>query len=198
MTEGKIVLKDFLRMFTLHKRIRSAWNKGTASVDQGRGLTDLIISPEGIENLRSLAFEPLVLGAKTDITATDDMRNEIYRNSGTPSFYGVNIVEINELGVGYKYNDMFKAYAASKAYQGFGAAGTEAFDNGDQEIAIGIDRSGMNSLIRPVAVDSETGSQFLVENDDQYTKRSGKVGYYGALQEGRIVIDDKALSGLIF
>lgn len=197
-TEDKIVLKDFLRLFTLHKRIRSSWAGGTANMNQGRGLTDLIMSPEGVELIRSLAFEPLHTGSKTDIVATDDMRNEIYESAGIPNFYGVNILEINELGVGYKYNELFKAYAGSNAYQGFGGSGTEAFDKADQELAIGVDRSGKNSLVRPVAVDAETGSQFSAEPDDQFSRRSGKVGWFGGVNEGRVVTDDRKLSGLIF
>jgi hypothetical protein len=197
-TEDKIVLKDFLRLFTLHKRIRSSWADGTASVDQGRGLTDLIMSPEGVELIRSLAFEPLLTGSKTDIVATDDMRNEIYESAGIPNFYGVNIIEINELGVGYKYNELFAAYAGSNAYQGFGGTGTETFDKATQELAIGVDRSGMNSLIRPVATDADNGSQFSVEPDDQFSRRSGKIGWFGGVNEGRVVTDDRKLSGLIF
>lgn len=197
-TAGKIVLKDFLRLFTLHKRIRSSWAGGTASVDQGRGLTDLIMSPEGVEALRSLAFEELGSGPNDDIVATDEMRNEIYRGAGTPSFYGVNIIEINELGVGYKYNELFGAYAGSNAYEGFGGSGTAAFAKASQQIAIGIDRSGSNSLVRPVATDSDSQGQFVVEPDDQYTRRSGKVGWFGDVEEGRIVTDDRKISGLIF
>jgi hypothetical protein len=32
---------------------------------------------------------------------------------------------------------------------------------------------------------------------DQYTLRQGKIGYFGALEEGRMVLDNRALVGLI-
>jgi hypothetical protein len=33
--------------------------------------------------------------------------------------------------------------------------------------------------------------------DDQFTSRSGKLGWVGQVTEGRIVIEDRALSGLV-
>jgi len=49
-----------------------------------------------------------------------------------------------------------------------------------------------------VATDSESGSEFTLESDDQfYAKRARKVGFYGGLEEGRMVVDVKPLIGLI-
>jgi hypothetical protein len=31
--------------------------------------------------------------------------------------------------------------------------------------------------------------------DDQYSIRQNKIGYFGSLEEGRIVLDDRALIG---
>ena len=191
-TAGTIVLNDFLRMFTLHKRIRSSWNKGTPDMTQSRGLTDLLVSPEIVEKLRGLAFNEIVTGTNSDFQAHESLRESIYNNAGIPSFYNVAIMELNELGIGYKYNDLFDGFAGSTQYGG------SAFNGGTSEILIGLDRSGIqNALIRPVAVDADTGDQFTVESDDQFTRRSGKIGWYGALEEGRVVLDDRVLSGLI-
>jgi len=52
-------------------------------------------------------------------------------------------------------------------------------------------------LIRAVATSSETGSQFNVQPDDQFLQRTDKAGFYGSLEEGRICIDARALSGII-
>ena len=70
------------------------------------------------------------------------------------------------------------------------------FDGANEEILIGLDRS-RDSLIRAVAVDADSGSEFNLVADDQYTLRQGKVGYYGSLEEGRMVLDNRALVGLI-
>jgi hypothetical protein len=48
-----------------------------------------------------------------------------------------------------------------------------------------------------VAVDSETGSDFNLVADDQFSIRQQRIGYYGALEEGRMVLDNRALVGLI-
>ena len=55
----------------------------------------------------------------------------------------------------------------------------------------------LQCLHQHVAVDSDTGSEFNLQADDQYTLRQGKIGYFGALEEGRMVLDNRALVGLI-
>jgi hypothetical protein len=76
---------------------------------------------------------------------------------------------------------------ASATAQGFTA---------NQDLVIGLDRS-RESLIRAVANDAETGSEFSLSADDQYSVRQQKIGYYGSLEEGRMVIDNRVLTGVI-
>jgi len=109
-------------------------------------------------------------------------------------------MEILEFGVGKKFNTIFDTVAGSTTYddhyvtnQYSGSA--NAFES-DEEIVVGLDRS-RDSLIRAVAVDSDTGSEFNLQADDQYTLRQNKIGYFGALEEGRMVLDSRALVGLI-
>jgi len=52
-------------------------------------------------------------------------------------------------------------------------------------------------MIRAIAVDSDTGSEFNLVADDQFSARQQRIGYYGALEEGRMVLDNRALVGLI-
>jgi len=52
-------------------------------------------------------------------------------------------------------------------------------------------------LIRAVATDAESGSEFTLAADDQYSVRQQKIGYYGSLEEGRMVIDNRVLTGII-
>ena len=105
-------------------------------------------------------------------------------------------MEILELGVGKKFNTIFDTVAGSTQYAGNGGGAASDFDGANEEILIGLDRS-RDSLIRAVAVDSDTGSEFTLVADDQYTLRQGKIGYYGGLEEGRMVLDNRALVGLI-
>ena len=63
-------------------------------------------------------------------------------------------------------------------------------------IVEGVDLS-RESMLRAVATDSETGAEFDLVVDDQFVSRSQKIGYYGSLEEGRMILDDRVLTGLI-
>jgi hypothetical protein len=206
---NQFILDDFNRLFTLTKRIKPAWSGGTPIGGAKRGLTDLIVSPEVVEYLRGLAYNPIntkagVLSgtdsagyASSVVTLPDSMREQVYNTAGVPEFYGVNIMEINELGVGYKYNDLFDAFAGSISYPNHpGTSAGTTFDGTAEEIVIGLDLS-VDSMLRPVIRDGETGSQFVVESDDQFVKRQKKIGFYGSLEESRILTDDRVLTGCI-
>ena len=92
--------------------------------------------------------------------------------------------------MGQKFNALF----AGSDY--LGADGTDNFTASSDELVLGIDRS-RESLIRPVAIDSENGGEFNLIADDQYSIRQNKIGYFGSLEEGRIVLDDRALVGCV-
>jgi len=124
------------------------------------------------------------------------MRAAIYNSAGIPEFYGVGIMEINELGRGQRFNTIFDTVAGSTAYTKADATSSAVFDGAAEEIIIGLDR-GRESLIRAVAVDSENGSEFSLTADDQYSVRQQKIGYFGSLEEGRMVLDTRALVGKI-
>ena len=65
-----------------------------------------------------------------------------------------------------------------------------------EEILVGVDLS-RESMIRAIATDSETGEEFSLVTDDQFVTRQSKIGYYGSIEEGRMIIDDRVLTGLI-
>ena len=187
-TNGRFLLDDLNRLFTLAKRINTSFAGGTPTSRSSRGITDLIVSPEIVQELRAMAYNPInTKGTKTDITAPDSMRTDIYNAAGIPEFYGVSIMEINELGAGQKFNTIFDSVSDAK-YASFAGA--------SQEIIIGLDRS-RESLVRAVATDSDTGSEFNLTADDQYSIRQNKIGYFGSLEEGRMVLDNRALVGVI-
>lgn len=196
LTGGRFVLEDMNKMMTLSKRINSSFLGGTPAAGQSRGLTDLIVSPEVVEELRSFAYNPIntVATASTgnDIAAPDEMRMQVYNTAGLPEFYGVSIMEILELGVGKKFTNVFQTAA------GGGDATTTAgnWADGADDLVIGLDRS-RESLIRAVATDSESGGEFTLMADDQYSIRQQKIGYFGSLEEGRMVLDNRALTGTI-
>ena len=198
-TDGRVLLDDFNSLLTRAKRINTSWAKGTPASRAGRGITDIIVSPEVTQELRAMAYNPInTKGSNTDIPATDEIRNQVYNSAGIPEFYGISIMELNEFGAGQKFNDIFDAAAGSSTYQKADGGEADVFDGAanKDEIIVGLDRS-RDSLIRAVAVDDENGGEFNLIADDQYSVRQNKIGYYGSLEEGRMVVDDRALVGLI-
>jgi len=207
---NRFVLNDLNKLFTKIKRLNASFIGGTPSGAR-RGLTDLIVSPEIVEEIRGMAYNPIntqvapvatpstsFSAGNAPVVATDAVRDQIFSQAGLPEFYGVSIMEILELGVGKRFNTIFDTVAGSTSYAGNYSITTSAaaFDGSTEEVIIGLDRS-RDSLIRAVAVDSDTGSEFNLTADDQYTLRQGKIGYYGGLEEGRMVLDNRALVGLI-
>ena len=197
----RFVLADLNSLITRSKRIVTSFVGGTPDVRQGRGVTDIICSPEIVEELRAIAYNPINTkeGDGTAVTANNGLRTadviaeEAYRAAGAPSFYGINVIELNEFGTSQAFNTIFDTEAGSTNY---GGHITNTFATADDEIVVGIDRS-RESLIRPVAVDAENGGEFSLIADDQYSIRQSKIGYFGSLEEGRIVLDDRALVGVI-
>jgi hypothetical protein len=204
---GSLLLDDFNNLQTLAKRINSSWIGGTPTT-RVRGITDLIMSPEAVASIRSMAYNPVnTRGGRGDgtggntetafpVSAPDSVREDLFRNAGVNSFMGLNILEFNEMGKGEKFNTIFDTAAGSTDYYKFDNTGGAGFDGAATQIVVGVDRS-RDSLMRVVATDSESGSEMTLLADDQYSVRQNKIGYYGAIEEGRVVLDNRVLCGVI-
>ena len=199
---SRLVLEDFNKLLTLSKRIHTSWMGGTPDGGSRRGVTDLLVSPEVVEGIRAMAYNPIntessYKGKEADANgvdghlATDAQRQALWSNAGIPEFFGIRLQEMHELGKGQKFNKVFETMVSAK---GTGVPGG-AFTDGSNEIVIGLDAS-VGSLWRAVATDADNGSEFSLLVDDQYSVRQGKIGYYGALEEGRVVLDNRALYGI--
>lgn len=198
---GNFVLQDLNEILTLAKRILTSWYGGTPEA-RGRGITDLIVSPEIVEKIRSMAYNPIntTTGPKAGtagdgLAAPDEMRMAIFRSAGIPEFYGISIMEFNEFGVGQPFNTVFDTAAGSTNYVNATGGGSAAFNGATEEILVGIDRT-RDSLLKAIAVDQDDGV-FSLAVDDQWSLRAGKIGYWGGLEEGRVCLDDRALVGKI-
>jgi len=198
---GVFQMDDLNKLLTKAKRVNSSWVGGTASGAR-HGLSDLLVSPEVVEQIRAIAYNPMNVRQATSgvssIPATDEVRDSVWKNAGVTEFFGVNIMEILELGVGKRFNTVFDTVAGTTDYKPFGSVGGTASSAflATEEIIVGLDRT-RDALVRAVAVDSETGSDFNLVADDQFSIRQQRIGYYGALEEGRMVLDNRALVGLI-
>jgi len=200
-SSSRLILDDFNRLLTLGKRINTAWTGGTPEGGiGGRGVTDLIVSPEVVQGLREMAYNPINTrgqvgtAAEAAIPATDSMREAIYSNAGIPEFYGINIMELQEMGKGQRFNKLFEALDSNATRVNSNAAGS--FSDTYHELVIGLDKR-VESMLRAVATDSETGSEFSLVADDQYSVRQSKIGYYGSIEEGRMILDNRALFGIV-
>ena len=205
---GRFLLADLNELLTLAKRINTSWAKGTPAAGARAGITDLLVSPEIVEQIRAMAYNPVntvagitgtggtPTGSTVGIAATDEMRSAIYGSAGIPSFYGVSILEFNEMGDGQKFNTIFDTAAGATAYTTAAGGSSGEFAGATEEILVGIDRS-RDSLLRVVATDPDSNAEFTLVADDQYSIRQNKIGYFGSLEEGRVVLDVRALVGKI-
>jgi len=199
-TENVFQLDDLNRWITRTKRINASFSTGTPTTGSKVGVTDILVSPEMVEQLRSMSYNPVNVRAfpntdeSTAMPAPESLREKLYSAAGLPSFYGINVIEILELGVGMRFNAIFGALDTGNDIVGGGNTGT--FDNTADELLLGIDRA-RGGLIRPTQRDEWSNSDFSVEVDSQFSNRQRKIGFYGSIQEGRVVVEDRALSACI-
>lgn len=190
-------IADFNQLLNLIQRINSAFDGGTAAAVYSDGPTDIYLSPEIMLLVRAMAYNPIfpttVSSSNTVTQLPPSVREEMYKNAGASSFYGVNLVQLNEFGNGKKYNTLFDNFATSQNVPGPSGSWSGAAD----QILVAIDNR-RGAFIRPVAKDGEVGSTFTAEVDDQFNlKRVDKAGFYGSLEEGRVVIDSRAIAGIV-
>ena len=194
-TANEFQLHDLNKLMTRIRRINESFADGTPDPAYSQGVTDLYVSPEIMQDIRSFAYQPMntrTVGTGNDIALPDNVRSDIYNAAGTQEIYGINIVELNEFGVNKKYNTLFDTFATSAAIDG--PAGSD-FATGTDEILVGIDNS-KGAFVRPIAQNADSGSTFNASPDDQYHARAEKIGFYGALEEGRACIDARAVVGI--
>lgn len=186
---GRFLLADLNSLLTQSKRLHASWSGGTPDRRED-GVNVLMVSPEVVQDLRAMAYNPIntvggvVSGGGGDwgVSAPDSIRETLYNSSGEmPSFFGVDIMEVWQLGPNRQFTNIFS-----------GLNGGMAAGRDDLVVALNTNR---DSLIRVVAVDSESGSEFTLMADDQYSIRQQKIGYYGSLEEGRVVLDRRVVLG---
>ena len=202
---GNVLIADFNSLMTVAKRINTSWIGGTPTV-RTRGITDIVCSPEVVGSIRAMAYNPVntkaALGQaaaaenSNGIAAPEQLRSELYQNAGLDSFMGVNILEFNEFGIGQKFNTLFLTAAAGATFKGADGSSRSAALDASDEIIVGVDRT-RDSLMRVVATDPDSQSEMNLVADDQYSIRQNKIGYYGQIEEGRVVLDNRVLQGLL-
>jgi len=156
------------RLIALMKTVmrRNAGGNST-SVNRGQ-LTDVYVSPEAMEDIRSW-----------DLSQVDDFtRREIYlagtgnEEFGQTSLFGVRLHDLDELGVGQEYQN----YAVNTL--GVSLPGSKT------ELVVGLDLSKGDSFVMPWRQEIEVF-------EDPTFHRQRRVGFYGFGEYGFSVLDSR-------
>lgn len=165
-TSGLFTKRLVALMRTLMRR--NAGGNST-SINKGR-LTDLYLSPESIEDMRSW-----------DLTQVDDQtRRDMFMNNNEDGegaiarIFGVDLHDIDELGVGQEY----------QLYYTSTLAGTMPTDKA--EIVVGLDLMNRDSFVRPIRQEVE-----LFEDPTFHRQR--RAGMYGWMEGGWSVLDARRI-----
>lgn len=151
------------RLVSLMKVVMARNGGGNASSLRKRRLTDLYLSPEALEDIRNWGLDQVDEITRREIFTTAD--------GGITRIFGVNLHEVYELGAGNQYQLFFQNQLSG------------TMPSGDVEIVVGIDATGGN-LIMPMRED-------LVVEVDETMRRSQKIGWYGTMEAGFAVLDNR-------
>jgi len=209
-TAGQLGLDDFNRLQTMAARILTSGLGDTPSgIDNStRAIDTLIMSPEMVEEIRAIAYQPMNTrgvpdsNESTAVAAPDSVRESVYASGGIPSIYGTEIIQLNEMGIGQDFNTIFDTLAGSVKYPDAGEKFDSLTDTGfagaTEEFVLGLSRKvDVNGLLKVEIEDGETGANFNVSPDDQFVAREGKTGMWGEAEVGYLAVEPRNLFGLI-
>ena len=152
------------RIVSLMKTVmRRNGGGNSTSINRGR-LTDMYLSPEGLEDIRNWGVDQVDEVTRREIyTAADGSINRIFN---------VNLHDIDELGQAQEYQLFFKKELS-------GSLATS-----DVELIVGCDLSASDSFVMPVRQDVE-----IFEDDSLHRQR--RAGFYGHAEHGFGVLDNR-------
>ena len=197
-TAGRFQMADFNTLVTRFER-QLASNVGSTPVGSQSTVTDLVGSPEFFGEVRSMAYQPVnttqSASGTSSFAAPEALRQEIYRSAGIQSIFGINLIKCFDLGIGRAFNSLFSNYAGSTAYLGSGGTGSAAFNSATEQLVIGLNANATNLMrLRQRGASGE----FTLAADDQYSVRSGMLGFWGEVVEGHAVLDERQMIGMLF
>ncbi len=135
----------------------------SSSINRGT-LTDLYMSPEGLEDIRNWGVDEV-----DEIT-----RRELITTEGglLTRIFQVNLHDLDELGDDQEYQVFYE--------QDLGGT----MPAGDSEIVVGLDMSSNDSFVMPV----RAGLQIF---EDETLHRQRRAGFYGWQEQGFAVLDNR-------
>lgn len=153
------------RVISLAKVTMRRNGGGNASSIQPRALTDIYLSPEGIEGMRNWGVSEVDDVTRREIYLADDGSERLSR------VFGVTLHDTFELGEGQEY----QAY-----YSDLGGA----LASGDVELMVGVNQRSSNSFIHPIR---EPLRIFPDERLNWYRL----AGLYGMMEHGFASLDNR-------
>jgi hypothetical protein len=160
-TAGKFT-KRLISLMQLRMRRLGGGNTATLNPIQ---LTDVFVSPEGMEDMR-----------EWDLTVVDDVtRREIFKGTrvgGIQNIFGVDLHELLELGEDQAFQNYFLQL------------GGELATGGDTEMVLGLDMSNPDIFVNPVR-------QAIEVFEDETLHRQRRAGFYGWGEHGFAVLDNR-------
>jgi hypothetical protein len=190
-TANVFSLDDLNRLITLAARSRPSW-VGSTPVG-GNSITDLIGSPEFMEQIRSIAYQPVNTRGvpnsdeSTVLAAPESVREAVWKTAGVPNFFGINLTQVFNYGVGRSYNTLFGNFIGSTQFDG-----SNTFTASSDEVITALNLSSPNVLVRLVQ-EGEGGGRLEVLPDDSFPSRVDKLGWSAGLVEGRVMLDHRAV-----
>ncbi len=195
-TADQFGLHDLNRVITLAARARPSW-VGSTPVGSTQTITDLIGSPEFMQAIRELAYNPVNTRGvpnsdeSTALPASDAVRDMVWKTAGLPNFFGINLTQVFNYGVGRSYNTLFGNFIGSTQFDG-----SNTFTAATDEVITALNLSSPNVLVRLVQ-ESEGGGRLEVTPEDGYRSREDKIGWVAGLHEGRVALEHKAFYSIV-
>ena len=152
------------RLVSLMKTImRRNGGGNSSSINRGQ-MTDLFLSPEGLEDIRNWGVDEV-----DDVTRRDLITKE---GGLLTRIFQVNLHDIDELGEGQEY----------QVYYDTDLSGT--LPGSKKEIVVGLDLSSNDSFVMPVRQEVQ-----IFEDDTLHRQR--RAGMYGWAEHGFAVLDNR-------
>jgi len=170
--DANAVAGQFTKQLVSLLKLAMRRNGGGNSASMNRTkLTHLFVSPEAIEDIRNWGVDEVDEITRREIyTAEDGSFNRVF---------GVNLVDLDELGDDQEYQDYYENVPAS-------GAANNGMASGDVELVVGLDLSSNSSFVMPIR---ETVQVY----EDDTLHRQQRMGFYGWAEVGYGVLDTSRL-----
>lgn len=153
------------RLVSLLKTVVRRNGGGNSGTLNRRKLTDIAVSPEALEDMRNWGLDQVDEMTRRDIYLASDNSDKISR------VFGVNLHDLDELGVGQEYQLFFTSVLGA------------SLQASDEELVIGADLN-QGSFVQFI---KEQMSVF----DDPALHRHQKGGVYGWFEQGLLAADNR-------